>query len=496
LKKRVAISIVLAGLLLATAAGASIPSATGLYTACVTSPAQAGAAKGVAAVTLLDTSLSVTCPSGTSLVTWGQAGPKGDKGDKGDPGLQGIQGPKGDKGDKGDQGLQGIQGAKGDKGDQGPQGIPGQQGDKGDPGLQGIQGEKGDKGDPGPQGLQGPQGDKGDKGDPGEPGPTYTTGRCISISGLNVISDSCGTIAGFGVTDTGGPLQTFAVDTQAIQRRVTGTCAAGNAIRQIAADGTVSCQAAGGFGLPFSGSMTTADNVSAFSVTNSGNGAALEGHGRTGVLGAGTSGNGVEGLGGTGGSGIVGFGVGSSGKGIVGVSPSSGSAGTGTIAAQFLGDVSVDGSLSVTGTKNFRIDDPLDPARKFLVHAAVESPAMETFYDGIVKTNARGRGVVTLPPYFELLNRDFRYQLTVIGTFAQAIVEEEIHDNRFVVATSEPNVRVSWQVTAVRNDPYARAHPFVAEQPKTGSDLGRYVYPQGYGAPRSLGMAVPKPTRH
>src|SRR5213078_4300248 len=107
--------------------------------------------------------------------------------------------------------------------------------------------------------------------------------------------------------------------TQTIQSRVTGTCATGNAIRQIAGDGTVTCQAAGGFALPFSGSVTTADNVSAFSITNSGNGTALEGHGRTGVFGAGTSGNGVEGLGGTGGSGIVGFGVGSSGKGIVGV---------------------------------------------------------------------------------------------------------------------------------------------------------------------------------
>ena len=34
--------------------------------------------------------------------------------------------------------------------------------------------------------------------------------------------------------------------------------------------------------------------------------------------------------------------------------------------------------------------------------------------------------MVTMPEWFEALNRDFRYQLTVIGTFAQAIVANEV----------------------------------------------------------------------
>jgi hypothetical protein len=33
-------------------------------------------------------------------------------------------------------------------------------------------------------------------------------------------------------------------------------------------------------------------------------------------------------------------------------------------------NLDVGGNLNVTGTKNFRIDDPLDPANKYLVHAA------------------------------------------------------------------------------------------------------------------------------
>jgi hypothetical protein len=41
------------------------------------------------------------------------------------------------------------------------------------------------------------------------------------------------------------------------------------------------------------------------------------------------------------------------------------------------------------------------------------------------------------------LNRDFRYQLTVIGTFAQAIVVTEIANGSFSIKTDKPNVKVS-----------------------------------------------------
>jgi hypothetical protein len=64
---------------------------------------------------------------------------------------------------------------------------------------------------------------------------------------------------------------------------------------------------------------------------------------------------------------------------------------------------------------------------------------------GIDITGANGEAVVTLPDYFEALNRDFRYLLTVIGQFAQAIVESEIADSRFTIKTDQPKVKVSWQ---------------------------------------------------
>jgi hypothetical protein len=79
------------------------------------------------------------------------------------------------------------------------------------------------------------------------------------------------------------------------------------------------------------------------------------------------------------------------------------------------------------------------------------------------------------------LNRDFRYQLTVIGQFAQAIVVEKVRDNRFVIETSKPGVEVSWQVTGVRQDAYANAHRIPVEEVKPPEEQGHYLHPQLFG---------------
>jgi hypothetical protein len=51
---------------------------------------------------------------------------------------------------------------------------------------------------------------------------------------------------------------------------------------------------------------------------------------------------------------------------------------------------------------------------------------MMNVYNGNVVTDKHGTASVVLPEYFEALNRDFRYQLTVIGEFAQAIVAKKV----------------------------------------------------------------------
>jgi hypothetical protein len=73
---------------------------------------------------------------------------------------------------------------------------------------------------------------------------------------------------------------------------------------------------------------------------------------------------------------------------------------------------------------------------------------MMNIYNGNVVTDGNGDAVVQLPDWFEALNRDFRYQLTVIGQFARAIVASEVSKQRFTIKTDQPNVKVSWQVTA------------------------------------------------
>jgi len=54
----------------------------------------------------------------------------------------------------------------------------------------------------------------------------------------------------------------------------------------------------------------------------------------------------------------------------------------------------------------------------------------------------------------------------------QAIVSEKIRDNQFVIQTDRPNVEVSWQVTGLRDDAYARMNPIVVEEDKAEQDRG------------------------
>ena len=151
-----------------------------------------------------------------------------------------------------------------------------------------------------------------------------------------------------------------------------------------------------------------------------------------------------------------------------------------TYAGYFNGNVDVLGTIVKT-SGSFKIDHPLDPANKYLYHSFVESPDMMNVYNGNVTTDAKGEATVSLPDWFEALNADFRYQLTAIGSFARAMVKSKVKANRFVIATSEPNVEVSWQVTGIRHDAYAEAHRIEVEVAKSGKDKGKYLHPVEHG---------------
>ena len=156
-------------------------------------------------------------------------------------------------------------------------------------------------------------------------------------------------------------------------------------------------------------------------------------------------------------------------------------------AGQFMGNVYVSGTLSKAGG-SFKIDHPLDPANKYLSHSFVESPDMMNIYNGNVVTDAKGAATITMPDWFEALNRDFRYQLTTIGQPAQAWVATEIANTQFSIRTDKPNVKVSWMVTGIRQDAWANAHRIPVEEEKAANERGHYLHPELNGKPEELNI--------
>ncbi|MFC1501876.1 hypothetical protein ACFL6A_00520 [bacterium] len=156
-------------------------------------------------------------------------------------------------------------------------------------------------------------------------------------------------------------------------------------------------------------------------------------------------------------------------------------------AGYFSGDVDVVGTLSKS-SGSFKIDHPLDPANKYLQHSFVESPDMMNVYNGNVILGANGEATVNLPDWFETLNRDFRYQLTAIGSPGPNLyIAKKISENHFKIAGGEPNMEVSWQVTGIRQDAWAQEHRIQVEVDKD-DNRGRYLHPEEHGVSETLGM--------
>lgn len=185
----------------------------------------------------------------------------------------------------------------------------------------------------------------------------------------------------------------------------------------------------------------------------------------------------------TSGSGVAGVNTGSGGTGVYGSTPD-----TSGYAGYFDGNIYAYNFLA--GAMQMKIDHPADPANEYLYHAAVESSEMMTMYSGNVLLNASGEAQVELPSWFETLNRDFRYQLTPIGAPGPNLyIASEISGGHFAIAGGKPGSKVSWTVTAVRQDAYAKAHPMLVESSKTASERGTYLHPELYGAAKESSLS-------
>src|SRR6476646_5191695 len=245
-----------------------------------------------------------------------------------------------------------------------------------------------------------------------------------------------------------------------------------------------------------------------------------------GVSGKSSSGNGVYGVCDDGcgvyavsSSGNAVYAVSSSGYGVVGIGDNLGGLygqSSSGYAAILNGKVKITGNLEKAGG-SFKIDHPLDPANKYLCHAFVESPDMKNVYDGVVVLDDKGEAEIELPDWFGILNKDFRYQITAIGAPGPNLyIAEEIldtittstrhdgshHDNdgyddsgddnndnnnnrsRFKLAGGISAMKVSWQVTGIRKDPWANTHRVHVEENKPDKEKGYYIHPDLYDQQR------------
>jgi len=249
-----------------------------------------------------------------------------------------------------------------------------------------------------------------------------------------------------------------------------------------------------GMTLPFKGSVTASDSVgirvsspsvlegSGFAIqgimTSPNGGAfasAIRGENRsTSALGVGVWGS-HDG----GGWGV--YGRSTSGRGVYGSSPDG-------FAGYFSGNVRVTGSIEKAGG-SFKIDHPLDPENRYLLHSFVESPDMMNVYNGNVTLDGSGGATVTLPEWFEALNSDYRYQLTAVGAPGPNLhVAQEIAGNSFRIAGGSAGMKVSWQVTGVRNDAWARQNRIPVEQVKEGAEQGTFLHPEAFGVSETRGI--------
>jgi len=169
-------------------------------------------------------------------------------------------------------------------------------------------------------------------------------------------------------------------------------------------------------------------------------------------------------------------------------------AGAGVYAGYFSGGggIFVNGSCQITGalTKGsgtFLIDHPSDPENMYLRHSFVESPDMKNIYDDVVTLDETGKKSINLPSWFSDLNDTFRYQLTAIGKQETPYILQEINENMFIIA-GDPNAKVSWQVTGVRKDAFAKANPVYVEDYKSEKEKGKYLHPTAFGKSEDLAI--------
>lgn len=414
----------------------------------------------------------------------------------------------------------------------GPMGPQGPAGPQGPSGTQGPQGPAGVNGAPGPTGATGPQGPTGPTGPQGPQGPPGGGGGPFVMNGSNAYFNT-----GFIGLGTAIPQYPMHIETslqRALYAKSTSNASAGFGVfGQVSAgdaSGVVGWNTAltgaangifaqsdsfSGNGLYAVASAMSGATNGVFAQSNSPDGTGIAGLAaatsgvNTGVLGRSDSSSNDA-------TGVYGAAAGPGGvtNGVWGVSVSGSSGAAGIYGASYAGSgvaigvlatadsnegyaVYSDGNFVSAGSKAFIIDHPLDPANKLLFHYCNEGPTPTNTYRGTVVLDASGMANVELPAYFAEINTDPTYQLTPVGASMPGLyVSEEVGatmPNHFAVAGGAPGAKVSWSVTATRNDMRMKSQPFVMERDKPDDWKGRYVSPTAYGFPLEMSVVRRSP---
>ena len=110
------------------------------------------------------------------------------------------------------------------------------------------------------------------------------------------------------------------------------------------------------------------------------------------------------------------------------------------------GNLNIPGTLTA-GVKHFRIDDPIDPAGKFLSHASIESDEMTDIYSGNILLGEDGSAWVQMPQWFQALNKDFRYVVTCHWRLCAGLCRAGDHRQQVPDRRRQAGMKISWQVT-------------------------------------------------
>jgi hypothetical protein len=72
--------------------------------------------------------------------------------------------------------------------------------------------------------------------------------------------------------------------------------------------------------------------------------------------------------------------------------------------------------------------------------------------------------------------------------YAPVFVAERIKERKFKIAGGKSGQEISWQVTGIRQDAWAKANRIPVEEDKNEAEKGKYLHPEVFGQSEEMGI--------